>query len=186
MTKRSRLVTGHQSGFQMVWYSNARDRHKIESEYRQRFGIRMYTVFKWFQYSDVRYSDPHCTKYTKQNWTCILKLKWARKKLSIIFLDIWMNVTAVSSTACSNTNSGNNTLHALIHNSINANIFLVGTKLCILFFPSKFKRRIQLSLNAFSKNALSFATLIVYLQRKTHLLGLDENLFSQKCIFVIE
>jgi hypothetical protein len=33
------------SGFQMVRYSNARDRHKIQFEYRRRFGIRMLTVY---------------------------------------------------------------------------------------------------------------------------------------------
>jgi hypothetical protein len=34
------------SGFQMVRISNGRDWHKIQSEYRQRFGIRMPTVYK--------------------------------------------------------------------------------------------------------------------------------------------
>jgi hypothetical protein len=32
------------SGFQMVWISNVQDWHKIESEYRPRFGIRWPTV----------------------------------------------------------------------------------------------------------------------------------------------
>jgi hypothetical protein len=41
MPKRSRLA----SGLQMVRYSNAWDLHKIESEYRRWFGIRMLTVF---------------------------------------------------------------------------------------------------------------------------------------------
>jgi hypothetical protein len=33
------------SGFRSVRYSNARDRHKMQFEYRRRFGIRMLTVF---------------------------------------------------------------------------------------------------------------------------------------------
>ncbi len=32
------------SGFQSVRYSNARDRHKMQFEYRRRFGIQMLTV----------------------------------------------------------------------------------------------------------------------------------------------
>jgi hypothetical protein len=44
------------SGFQMVQYSNARDRHKIESEYQRRFGIRMLTVFDIrTEYPDIEY-----------------------------------------------------------------------------------------------------------------------------------
>ncbi len=34
------------SGFRSVRYSNGRDWHKIEFEYRPRFGIRMLTVYK--------------------------------------------------------------------------------------------------------------------------------------------
>jgi hypothetical protein len=47
--KRSRLVPtiwkpDYLSGFQMVQFSDARDWHKIQSEYRPRFGIRWVTV----------------------------------------------------------------------------------------------------------------------------------------------
>ena len=45
MSKRSRLANRtRMSGFRMVRYSNARDWHKIQSEYRPRFGIWWVTV----------------------------------------------------------------------------------------------------------------------------------------------
>jgi hypothetical protein len=48
MPKRSRLANRtRMSGFRMVRYSNAPDWHKIQSEYRPRFGIQWVTVFKY-------------------------------------------------------------------------------------------------------------------------------------------
>jgi hypothetical protein len=45
LIKRSRLANRtRMSSFRMVRYSNARDWHKIQSEYRQRLGIRWVTV----------------------------------------------------------------------------------------------------------------------------------------------
>jgi hypothetical protein len=44
--KRSRLANRtRRSGFRMVRFSNARDWHKIKSEYRPLFGIRWVTVY---------------------------------------------------------------------------------------------------------------------------------------------
>ncbi len=55
------------SGLRSVRYSNARDRHKIESEYRRRFGIRMPTVIvlKWsIQFQSVQFwgGRGHCVE----------------------------------------------------------------------------------------------------------------------------